>query len=230
VSVPWVDGGGSSSTVNNSGYYEIIFKAVEKDVVPSRPTDFDTNAEGWEHYAVNSDGTKVIWMTQRFVNADGTKDSWQAPWIISGADGEMGVDGAYYEYIYTRTNSEDATTVPDVNSNVASSTSIGKTASDDDFVPQNWTDNPQGVSQSMQYEWMALRRKTFSSDNVGTWGPFTGPILWSKYGVNGNDGDGVEYIYYATKVDDTTNPSGSSPLDPSLWYTNDNSKADVNEA
>ena len=229
VYVPWVSGEGSSSPDDKSGYYEIIFKAVDKGIIPNLPANFDEFAEGWAHYAVNSDGTKVIWMTQRFVNADGTKDPWQQPWIISGADGEMGVDGAYYEYIYTRTNSEDATTVPSVNSNVVSPTSIGKTASDDDFVPQNWTDNPQGVSQSMQYEWMALRRKTFSSDNVGTWSPFTGPILWSKYGVNGNDGDGVEYIYYATTADDTTNPSGSLTLDPSKWYINEQSKADVNE-
>lgn len=228
VSVPWVSGESSSSTGNSSGYYEIIFKAVEKGVTPSRPTNFDSNAEDWEHYAVNSDGTKVVWMTQRFVNADGTKDPWQAPWIISGADGEMGVDGAYYEYIYTRTNSEDATTVPQVNSNVASSTSIGKTASDDDFVPQNWTDNPQGVSQSMQYEWMALRQKTFNRSNVGTWSDFIGPILWSKYGVNGNDGDGVEYIYYATTAYNTVAPSGPT-LNPSNWYTKEQSKADVNE-
>ena len=215
VYVPWVDGGGSSSTGNNSGYYEIIFKAVEKgvntDVAPKLPTDFDTNPEGWGHYAVNSDGTKVVWMTQRFVNADGTKDPWQDPWIISGPSGEMGVDGAYYEYIYTRTNSEDATTVPGLTN-----------SQENDFVPPNWTDNPQGVSQSMQYEWMAFRKKTFNENNVGTWSDFIGPILWSKYGVNGNDGDGVEYIYYATSREDDNDPTGS--LDPSTWYEDSQSK------
>ena len=55
VSVPWENGGSSSSTENNSGYYEIIFKAVEKgvntDVAPKLPTDFDSNTEGWDHYA-----------------------------------------------------------------------------------------------------------------------------------------------------------------------------------
>lgn len=218
VSVPWVSGEGSSSTGNSSGYYEIIFKAVDKNIVPSLPADFDSNAEGWEHYAVNSDGTKVVWMTQRFVNANGTKDPWQQPWIISGANGEMGVDGAYYEYIYTRTNSEDIGNVPKPTNN-----------QDDDFVPPSWTDNPQGVNQFVQYEWMAFRQKTFNRSNVGTWSDFIGPILWSKYGVNGNDGDGVEYIYYATTADDTTNPSGSTTLDPSKWYTDEQSKADVNE-
>ena len=218
VSVPWENGGSSSSTGNNSGYYEIIFKAVDKGIAPERPADFDRDPEGWAHYAVNSDGTKVVWMTQRFVNANGTKDLWQEPWIISGVDGEMGVDGAYYEYIYTRTNSENIGNVPELTN-----------SQDDDFVPPSWTDNPQGVSQSMQYEWMAFRKKTFNENNEGHWGDFIGPILWSKYGVNGNDGDGVEYIYYATTADDTTNPSGSLTLDPSKWYTNKQSKADVNE-
>lgn len=51
VSVPWENGGSSSSTENNSGYYEIIFKAVEKGVTPKLPTDFDSNTEGWDHYA-----------------------------------------------------------------------------------------------------------------------------------------------------------------------------------
>lgn len=218
VYVPWVSGGGSSSTGNNSGYYEIIFKAVDKGIAPSLPADFDRDPDGWAHYAVNSDGTKVVWMTQRFVNADGTKDPWQQPWIISGANGEMGVDGAYYEYIYTRTNSEDISNVPPITN-----------SQKDDFVPPSWTDNPQGVSQYMQYEWMAFRKKTFNENNEGHWDDFIGPILWSKYGVNGNDGDGVEYIYYATTADDTTNPSGSLTLDPSKWYTNEQSKADVNE-
>ena len=51
VSVPRVSGGDSSSTGNGSGYYEIIFKAVEKGVTPSLPTNFDSNTEGWDHYA-----------------------------------------------------------------------------------------------------------------------------------------------------------------------------------
>lgn len=231
VSVPWVSGGDSSSTGNGSGYYEIIFKAVEKgvntDVAPKLPTDFDTNAEGWDHYAQNSDGSKAVWMASRWVDSNGNKGDWQGPWLISGKDGEAGVDGAYYEYIYTRTTDSDITKISNVNSHEASSTSKGRIVSDDDFVPQGWYDNPQGVDSMYKFEWMALRHKTFTSDNVGTWGPFIGPVLWSNFGVNGNDGDGVEYIYYATTALDTAAPIGE--LDPSNWYNNDQSKADVNE-
>ena len=227
VSVPWVSGESSSSTGNGSGYYEIIFKAVEKGVTPSLPTNFDSNTEGWDHYAQNSDGSKTVWMASRWVDSNGNKGEWQGPWLISGKDGEAGVDGAYYEYVYTRTTDSDITKISNVNSHEASSTSKGRIVSDDDFVPQGWYDNPQGVDSMYKFEWMALRHKTFTSDNVGTWGPFIGPVLWSNFGVNGNDGDGVEYIYYATTALDTAAPIGE--LDPSNWYNNDQSKADVNE-
>ena len=228
VYVPLSSGGGSSSTGNNSGYYEIIFKAVEKDATISLPTNFDSDTEGWDHYAQNSDGSKTVWMASRWVDSNGNKGEWQGPWIISGKDGEAGVDGAYYEYVYTRTTDSDITKISNVNSHEASSASIGKIVSDDDFVPQGWYDNPQGVDSTYKFEWMALRHKTFTPDNVGTWGPFIGPVLWSNYGVNGNDGDGVEYIYYATTETNTITPIGSSPYDPSLWYKDSDSKIDVN--
>ena len=232
VSVPWVSGGGSSSTGNNSGYYEIIFKAVEKgvntDVAPKLPTDFDINTEGWDHYAQNSDGSKTVWMASRWVDSNGNKGEWQGPWIISGKDGEAGVDGAYYEYVYTRTTDSDATKILNVNSGEASSASKGRIASDDDFVPQGWYDNPKGVDSLYKFEWMALRHKTFDSNNVGAWSPFIGPILWSNFGVNGNDGDGVEYIYYATTAYNTAAPSGPI-LNPSNWYIDAWSKADESQ-
>ena len=34
----------------------------------------------------------------------------------------------------------------------------------------------------------------------GTWSEWEGPTIWSKWGVNGKDGDGVEYIYQRTKL------------------------------
>ena len=235
VSVPWVSGESSQTTDENAGYYEIIFKAEQNGVEVHLPIDFDSDTEGWEHYAQNSDGSKTVWMANRWVDYHGNKGEWQGPWVISGKDGEAGVDGedgvdgAYYEYVYTRTTDNNTDVIPNVNSNVASSTSVGKTSSDNDFVPQGWYDNPKGVDSLYKFEWMALRRKTFDSNNVGTWSNFIGPILWSNFGVNGNDGDGVEYIYYATTADDTTTPIGSLTLDPSKWYINEQSKADVSQ-
>jgi hypothetical protein len=39
---------------------------------------------------------------------------------------------------------------------------------------------------------MAFREKPYGAS---TFESFSDPILWSKYGVNGRDGDGVEYVF-----------------------------------
>jgi len=52
-----------------------------------------------------------------------------------------------------------------------------------------------------------------TSNSEGTWSDFAGPFLWSHYGQNGTDGDGVEYIFWAS-------PDGTAPVvDPSSWST-----------
>nr|DAJ65267.1 MAG TPA: hypothetical protein [Bacteriophage sp.]DAQ65136.1 MAG TPA: hypothetical protein [Bacteriophage sp.]DAV23952.1 MAG TPA: hypothetical protein [Bacteriophage sp.] len=56
---------------------------------------------------------------------------------------------------------------------------------------------------------MCVRVKT-----NGVWGKWIGPVLWSHYGENGTDGDGVEYIF--------TKTSTGAPIEnPSSWYTNE---------
>jgi len=59
-----------------------------------------------------------------------------------------------------------------------------------------WQDHPSGVSNEWPYEYMSWRDKSGNS-----WGRFHVPILWSHYGVNGMDGDGVEYVFVRTSVD-----------------------------
>jgi hypothetical protein len=44
----------------------------------------------------------------------------------------------------------------------------------------------------------------------GTWGSFSAPILWSHYGKDGKDGDGVQYIFTVT---DGTVPANPTPDD-----------------
>jgi hypothetical protein len=73
-------------------------------------------------------------------------------------------------------------------------------------VPDGWTDHPTGVSESNQYEWMCVRTKT---DDL--WSDWNGPTVWSKWGANGKDGDGVEYVYKRT----TTNLSPDRPTEVS---------------
>jgi len=53
------------------------------------------------------------------------------------------------------------------------------------------------------YEYISTRNKT-----NGTWSNFTTPVVWSKWGEKGQDGDGYEYIYILTA--DTTSPNTPS--------------------
>ena len=63
---------------------------------------------------------------------------------------------------------------------------------------------------------MCIRIK---ADDV--WGNWMGPILWSHYGDNGTDGDGVEYIFAISQTK-------QAPTDnPHKWYDNAASKADT---
>ena len=75
----------------------------------------------------------------------------------------------------------------------------------DGWVPNGWTDHPQGVTEGYQYEYMAYRdhvrpgeSSSSSSDGSDRWGAFGAPILWSRYGRNGTDGDGTEYAFIRT--------------------------------
>lgn len=47
------------------------------------------------------------------------------------------------------------------------------------------------------------------------WGNWSDPSIWSKYGVNGQDGDGVQYIYMKNKGTPPVNPT------PADYSTND---------
>jgi hypothetical protein len=119
---------------------------------------------------------------------------WSTPVRITGENGKDGQDGKSIEFIYK------------VSNRVPNSSDKPSSVNEDGNVPDGWTDHPTGVSESNQYEWMCVRTKT---DDL--WSDWNGPTVWSKWGANGKDGDGVEYIYKRT----TTNLSPDRPTEVS---------------
>lgn len=207
VNVPWEKGSGSGSGSGDSGkYYDQAFKTTDTLDMPALPSAGFPNADdGWRRFAENADATKYVWMATRAIN-DGVADEWLGPWLISGPEGQAGRDGKGIEFVYIRTANDtvDAAAISNLNAQYGTDTFQA-----DDYIPTNWTDNPQGITKDLPYEWVAIR----TSDRNGVWSQFIGPILWSKWGQNGMDGDGVEYIFYAAASEVTF--SGS--LNPATW-------------
>ena len=152
----------------------------------------------------------VLWMAEKRCTG-GVWGNWSTPIRISGTNGtpgNPGADGADIEFIYKRSNS-----LP------GSSDTAPVSVDEDDAVPtsEGWSDNPQGVDPTHKYEWMCQRTKPAGINQ--SWGPWIGPFVWSAYGDQGMDGDGLEYIFRHIKA----NQSLSSVIaNPCYQYTTAN--------
>lgn len=169
----------------------IAYKSTKTIQRPDTPVggswDYDTNTitypEGWSGSDSNPNG--YVWMSTATFSSKGTiVVPWSTPVRLTGADGHDGADGSNIEFVYKLTVTSLVTpTKPTGNSQT-------------EAIRQGWTDHPTGISESYQCEWVCSHN--LQAD--GTWSEWSDPTIWSKWGVNGKDGDGVEYIYQRTKL------------------------------
>lgn len=160
-----------------------------------------TPPTGW---SITPPSGGIIWMSTATFLTDGTqKTAWSTPFQVTGENGKDGVDGTNIEFIYQLNK--------DINPNIATPTGEDS----DGFVPDGWTDHPQGISEANKVEYVSNRQK-----KGGHWSAFSKPAIWSKWGTNGKDGDGVEYIFkLTTTADAPTVPTGTNTDDsvPDGW-------------
>lgn len=177
---------GKDGSSLSSYFTAFIFRSSE--IEPGTPTggswDPSTNVvtppTGWA--LKDSDLSGTIWMSWGVFTPQGTiRDAWSTPIRLTGEDGRNGTDGKSVEFIYKLANREPT---PDDRPGSVNT---------DDYVPAGWTDNPTGISVTVQYEWMCMRVNT-----GGYWSDWHGPTIWSRWGFDGRDGDGVEFIYKRT--------------------------------
>ncbi len=194
--------------------------------VPKTPqdgqiSDLETQSGTWQDFAPNHEDGKYIWMSQIYETHTGNSyGNWSYPILIDdgSSSSSAGSDTANIEFIFARANIEDweLAGIGDPADYPASQS--------DDYIPdplQNrWFDTPQGITEDMRYEFISYRTK---SD--GNWSKFTHPALWSSYGHDGTDGAGVEYIFFKGR----TAPLDNATQNPNKWYTDEQSKADVNK-
>lgn len=163
-------------------------KSIERPDTPVGGSwDYDTNTitypEGWSGSDSNPNG--YVWMSTATFSSKGTiVVPWSTPVRLTGADGHDGADGSNIEFVYKLTVTSLVTlTKPTGNSQT-------------EAIRQGWTDHPTGISEQYQCEWVC----SHNLQTDGTWSEWSGPTIWSKWGVNGKDGDGVEYIYQRTEL------------------------------
>lgn len=169
----------------------IAYKSTKTIQRPDTPVggswDYDTNTitypEGWSGSDSNPNG--YVWMSTATFSSKGTiVVPWSTPVRLTGADGHDGSDGSNIEFVYKLTITSLVTpTKPTGNSQT-------------EAIRQGWTDHPTGISEQHQCEWVC----SHNLQTDGSWSEWSDPTIWSKWGVNGKDGDGVEYIYQRTKL------------------------------
>lgn len=151
---------------------------------------------------------------------------WSMPVCISGRDGENGVDKEGMEFVYKLfVDYNDFVT----NCPISIYPRNPQDTHSPDNIPDGWTDRPSGITPTNKVEAASYR---VYNDQTQTWGPYSRPFIWSMWGEEGVDGDGVEYIFCIAN-DDQVVPGDngeihlktSNPLDPhSFWIpTNEES-------
>lgn len=169
----------------------IAYKSTKSIERPDTPVggswDYDTNTitypEGWSGSDSNPNG--YVWMSTATFSSKGTiVVPWSTPVRLTGADGHDGADGSNIEFVYKLTVTSLVTpTKPTGNSQT-------------EAIRQGWTDHPTGISEQYQCEWVC----SHNLQTDGSWSEWSSPTIWSKWGVNSKDGDGVAYIYQITKL------------------------------
>lgn len=196
--------------------YKTIFAYKSSEEEPEKPVggswDSETNEvvypDGWQ--GNDEKLTPPVWMSDRtFTSNPDIVEDWSVPIKISGADGKPGEDGKADEFIYIRTATAGDLDRPDT----------PPSEQVDDYVPTElgWTDNPRGVTTNYQGEWVSTRSK-----RNGKWSVFSQPALWSKWGENGQDGDGIQYIFFRTGTNnDPDNPTPNNTNSDAYQETGD---------
>lgn len=142
---------------------------------------------------------------------------------VTGHDGDNGKDGPGVEFVFKRTTSYAPPSTPSPSNNL------------DDYVPTGWTDDPAGVDNTYQYEWVSKRKKSIPEGlTVASWGNFSAPALWAKYalagaepgtpGEPGVDGKDIQFVYKLTnsteQIPAPASPAGDTFTSGNGWEDN----------
>ena len=204
-----------AASATTAGRYEFRYCnyiPTQSNPLPVKPDDYSDGIGTfgsqisctWDTSVASPDSSngEYTYMSQCFRNAGGSYGVWTNPIRITGANGKDGEDGSDIEYIYTRNNTGVAPAAPSGTNWGDDWPNVdGNTPSAQDDHGTTWYDNPQGVSSSIMYEYVSMRQKSHG----GSWSTYCTPVIWSKWGEKGQDGDGYEYIFRLTDEPSSSN-------------------------
>jgi hypothetical protein len=175
------------------------------------------NPTGWLDQLPQLPPYGAIWMIEAYKQAGGTQliTTWSDPARISGEKGQDGTDGQDGQDGLDGTDGKDGTDIEFIYARTTDpeeEPQTPETEQQDDYVPEGWTDTPQGVTSTYICELVSVRSK-----QNGIWGEFSHPAVWSKWGEKGKDGDGYEYIYRRTETENMPVPPASKPKPDDEW-------------
>ena len=160
----------------------------------NRYSEMQLKNAGWSEEPTAPDfaNGEYTYMTQSFYKDTETDAVWTTPARITGDNGEAGADGDFTEFIYTRNNTGVAPSAPPTNGYYPRDWPNNGTTDHQTVNGVTWYDNPQGVQANMMYEYVSSREY---NGVTKTWSNYSTPVIWSKWGEKGMDGDGYEYVY-----------------------------------
>lgn len=109
---------------------------------------------------------------------------------ICGVHGTKGVDGDSEDYAYCLTTTDSAPSVSGLKAPVTANGNKG-----------TWTDDPKGVDNTYQYEWVAVAHK-----RNGSWGAYEPATIWDKKAQEITSAD----VVYAIHTSSTSAPADSA--------------------
>lgn len=188
-SVPMRIGGGTTSTTgSDTTVYNYVYYPSTDGTPPSTPQftvrqiEDNNEIDGWYDSPQGIQEDRKYEYISLSIGESLDRSNWSSP-VLWSKWGERGMDGDGVEYVYTR--NQDGSN-PGLIFNISDSN-----YQDDDYIPtdsqgQPWHDQPQGVTEGLPYEFVAVRKQ-----KDGVWQRFTGPSLWAKYGKDGGGSQGL---------------------------------------
>lgn len=145
--------------------------------------------EVWVNKADKGESTKRDAYETIYTVTDGTIPSWDE--LTDDQKNDLrGEDGSSSEFIYLLSD-----TYP-FDSSLAPANPAPTDRYVDEFVPDGWTDDPSPVSETMRYQYVAVRYKNVkkNNDRKRYWSDWSAVSLWNRYAEDGKDGnDAVLY-------------------------------------